>query len=47
MIVDKGNYPDNWIDPSGTGMFLYALAKRDRIKSYIEKRIRSCCEESL
>ena len=27
MIVDKGNHPDNWIDPSGTGMFLYALQK--------------------
>jgi unsaturated rhamnogalacturonyl hydrolase len=27
MIVDKGNHPGNWIDPSGTGMFLYALQK--------------------
>ena len=27
MIVDKGTEPGNWIDPSGTGMFIYALQR--------------------
>jgi unsaturated rhamnogalacturonyl hydrolase len=27
MIVDKGGQPDNWIDPSGTAMFVYALGR--------------------
>jgi unsaturated rhamnogalacturonyl hydrolase len=27
MIVDKGQEPDNWIDPSGTAMFVYALQR--------------------
>lgn len=27
VIVDKGNKPDNWIDPSGTAMFVYALKR--------------------
>ena len=27
MIVDKGDKPDNWIDPSGTAMFVYALKR--------------------
>lgn len=27
MIVDKGGEPGNWIDPSGTGMFVYALQR--------------------
>lgn len=27
MIVDKGDQPDNWIDPSGTGMFVYFIQK--------------------
>ena len=27
MIVDKGDQPDNWIDPSGTGMFVYFIQR--------------------
>ncbi len=27
MIVDKGGQADNWIDPSGTAMFVYALKR--------------------
>ena len=27
MIVDKGDQPGNWIDPSGTGMFVYSIQK--------------------
>ncbi|MGA2060034.1 MAG: alginate lyase family protein [Thermoguttaceae bacterium] len=27
MIVDKGDQPDNWIDPSGTAMFVYAIQR--------------------
>ena len=27
MIVDKGSEPGNWIDPSGTAMFVYALQR--------------------
>ena len=27
MIVDKGDRPGNWIDPSGTAMFVYALQR--------------------
>jgi unsaturated rhamnogalacturonyl hydrolase len=27
MIVDKGDQPDNWIDPSGTGMFVYYIQR--------------------
>jgi unsaturated rhamnogalacturonyl hydrolase len=27
MIVDKGQEPDNWIDPSGTAMFVYSLQR--------------------
>ncbi|MDP4274377.1 MAG: glycoside hydrolase family 88 protein [Bacteroidota bacterium] len=27
MIVDKGNQPGNWIDPSGTSMFVYSIQK--------------------
>jgi unsaturated rhamnogalacturonyl hydrolase len=27
MIVDKGDQPGNWIDPSGTAMFVYTLQR--------------------
>ncbi len=27
MIVDKGDRPDNWIDPSGTAMFVYSIQR--------------------
>lgn len=27
MIVDKGDRPDNWIDPSGTSMFVYSIRR--------------------
>lgn len=27
MIVDKGDQPGNWIDPSGTAMFVYSIQK--------------------
>ena len=27
MIVDKGDRPDNWIDPSGTAMFVYSIRR--------------------
>ncbi|MDP4292760.1 MAG: glycoside hydrolase family 88 protein, partial [Bacteroidota bacterium] len=27
MIVDKGDQPGNWIDPSGTGMFTYFIQR--------------------
>lgn len=27
MIVDKGDQPGNWIDPSGTAMFVYAIQR--------------------
>lgn len=27
MVVDKGDQPGNWIDPSGTGMFIYTLQR--------------------
>ncbi len=27
VVVDKGDRPGNWIDPSGTAMFLYALRR--------------------
>ena len=27
MIVDKGELPDNWIDPSGTAMFVYTIQR--------------------
>jgi unsaturated rhamnogalacturonyl hydrolase len=27
MIVDKGEQPGNWIDPSGTAMFVYSLRR--------------------
>ncbi len=27
MIVDKGSEPGNWIDPSGTAMFVYSLQR--------------------
>ncbi len=27
MIVDKGNQADNWIDPSGTAMFVYSIQR--------------------
>jgi unsaturated rhamnogalacturonyl hydrolase len=27
MIVDKGSQPGNWIDPSGTAMFVYSMQR--------------------
>jgi unsaturated rhamnogalacturonyl hydrolase len=27
MIVDKGDHPKNWIDPSGTAMFVYSIQR--------------------
>jgi unsaturated rhamnogalacturonyl hydrolase len=27
MIVDKGGQPGNWIDPSGTAMFVYSMQR--------------------
>ena len=27
MIIDKGDQPGNWIDPSGTAMFVYSLQR--------------------
>ena len=27
MVVDKGDRPDNWIDPSGSAMFVYSLQR--------------------
>jgi len=46
MIVDKGDLPGNWIDPSGTGMFLYALQKGIELNLISQKEFNSVVKKA-
>jgi unsaturated rhamnogalacturonyl hydrolase len=45
QVLDKGGQAGNWIETSGSGMFIYALRKAVRLK-YIDARYREVAEKA-